>query len=1160
MARVALVPSLARLAPDADRQVSWSMPRSSPLSRRIRLSRLFAVALLTLGAAGAQTLTVTPQELTFNVIIGGGNPPPQSVQVTADTPGRSFSVAKSPSPISSAWLTFSPSTGVTPGMVTFSVNASLVFNTGSQTVDVVVSLPGTEAPSQVVRVRLVATGTPTGPLMQVTPGTLSFNAASGAGSLPPQQIQVRNIGSSFLDYQIGVEYQTAATGWASVTPPSGTAQGASQNSHIVGVNPTGLAPGLHRANLRITGNAPNSPQFVQLTLTIQSPPSLLVDPAQLSFSASEGGQSPPSQNITISSQAGGTINYEIASDQPWLSVNPSQGNTASGSQVHAVSVNISGLHQGNYNGNLILRPQDLPEINLAVSLSIAMPSAILTIPSRIDFSGNTRLPIRDHRVLSIVSNPLVSGRWTARVVPPSVSWLKISPAQGAIPGNLIIEVDNQGLGAATLEAQIEITQVAAAALTAKPGGAVSQAAGTAFVPVSLTLLNQDGSLDATPQLIEFSTTAGSETVLEQILYAESRGGPALNWQSEVSTDNGEDWLTVDPATGVAPTRLSVSADPAGLDAGVHHGRIRLVSGGQRVDVPVSLLVQADSSVLATDQASLYFEVQAGTATVLEKTMRVLNRGAGALSWSTHVREQSGSVQWLAVTPTSGNSGGGAENPPLITFTVRPDALSAGVQSALVEIASADTGQSNFVTVVLNVLSAGNPVTPAIDPPGLLFTATATAVTPPAQQLWLRSNQSNAVGFLAGASTFSGGNWLRVQPANGNAAAGGTPLEVTVSHAGLAAGLYRGMLSVTFGDGVVRSTPVLLTVRPAGAGCVPAATMISPLSPVQNFVAATGRATRLEAVVADDCGVGVGAAAVLAFFSNGDPALPLRDLGGGRYGATWAPRNAAAQVNIRYEMVTATSAEETVLVGTVVSTAAPRLSQQSSVNGASFARGEALAPGGIMSSFGFNLAAGNNVAAEVPLPASLGGVRLFVGGRQAPLFYAGFGQVNSQVPFETAAARRTDVIASVNGQFTVPQEISVATARPGIFALPAATGPPRAIAQNQDFSLNSPANPAARGEAVILYLTGSGEVEPGVATGEGAPGEEPLARLTLPATATIGGKQAEILFLGLTPGFVGLTQANLIVPADAPVGPDVPVVLTIDGQASNSMVIAVSLAE
>jgi uncharacterized protein (TIGR03437 family) len=674
--------------------------------------------------------------------------------------------------------------------------------------------------------------------------------------------------------------------------------------------------------------------------------------------------------------------------------------------------------------------------------------------------------------------------------------------------------------------------------------------------VSLTLVNQEGALAASPVLLDFSALEGAVTPLAQILYVESRGGPALEWQAEVSTDDASGWLSATAQSGVAPTRLVVTADPVGLDAGVHHGRIRLIAGGQRVDVPVSFLVQAPVGVLATGQTSLYFEVQAGTATVLEKTIRVLNRGSGALNWSTHIVEQSGTAQWLSVTPSSGVSEGGSDSPPLITFTVRPEVLNAGVQSALVEIASTGSGQSRFVTVAVNVTPQGGAVAPALEPSGLAFSATATGVTPAPQQVRLRSNQSGALGFLSGASTFSGGGWLQVQPANGNAAAGGATLEVSANHAGLAPGTYHGLVGITFGDGTVRSAPVILTVRPAGAGCVPASASLSPVSPMQNFVAATARAIRLEAAVVDDCGNGVAGVAVLAAFSNGDPALPLRDLGGGRYGATWAARNAASQVNIRYEMVSGASAAESTLVGTVVSTAAARLSQQASVNGASFARGEALAPGGIITTFGFNLAPASTQASTLPLPLSLAGVRLFVAGRQAPLFYADFGQINAQVPFETAAGRRADVIASVNGQFTVPQVIVVGAARPGIFALPTAAGPPRAVAQNQDFSLNGPANPAALGEAIVVYLTGAGEVDPQVPTGGGAPAEEPFARATLRATATIGGSEAEILFLGLTPGFVGLAQANMIVPLNSTLGPNVPVIISIDGQPSNVMVIAV----
>ena len=60
---------------------------------------------------------------------------------------------------------------------------------------------------------------------------------------------------------------------------------------------------------------------------------------------------------------------------------------------------------------------------------------------------------------------------------------------------------------------------------------------------------------------------------------------------------------------------------------------------------------------------------------------------------------------------------------------------------------------------------------------------------------------------------------------------------------------------------------------------------------------------------------------------------------------------------------------------------------------------------------------------------------------------------------------------------------------------------RAIVQNQDFSLNSPQNPAPRGSVITVYLTGQGAVNPPVATGQAAP-LDPLSRSTGAATARI----------------------------------------------------------
>jgi len=86
------------------------------------------------------------------------------------------------------------------------------------------------------------------------------------------------------------------------------------------------------------------------------------------------------------------------------------------------------------------------------------------------------------------------------------------------------------------------------------------------------------------------------------------------------------------------------------------------------------------------------------------------------------------------------------------------------------------------------------------------------------------------------------------------------------------------------------------------------------------------------------------------------------------------------------------------------------------------------------------------------------------------------------------------------------------------------------------------------------MTGQGPVSPSVATGAAAP-SSPLSNATAPASATIGGQNAPIKFLGLAPGWVGLLQANIQVP-NLSFG-DYPLIVTIGGVASTSALVTVS---
>jgi uncharacterized protein (TIGR03437 family) len=129
--------------------------------------------------------------------------------------------------------------------------------------------------------------------------------------------------------------------------------------------------------------------------------------------------------------------------------------------------------------------------------------------------------------------------------------------------------------------------------------------------------------------------------------------------------------------------------------------------------------------------------------------------------------------------------------------------------------------------------------------------------------------------------------------------------------------------------------------------------------------------------------------------------------------------------------------------------------------------------------------------------------------------------------------------------------NVAAASPGIFT----AGDTAIITHGSDGSLVTAASPAARGEILVLYGTGFGPVSNTPPTGSPSP-SGPLAMSTGLTIITIGNQSATALFSGLAPDFIGLYQLNLQVPANAPVGDNVPLQIITGGQLSNTVTLAI----
>jgi len=295
---------------------------------------------------------------------------------------------------------------------------------------------------------------------------------------------------------------------------------------------------------------------------------------------------------------------------------------------------------------------------------------------------------------------------------------------------------------------------------------------------------------------------------------------------------------------------------------------------------------------------------------------------------------------------------------------------------------------------------------------------------------------------------------------------------------------------------------------------------------------------------------------VAGFSSGEPPVTLSSVRNGVYSGTWRPASAGPQVVVTLRVRQGPlSAAELLVQGRVDEGAkVPAVFPGGVVSAASYTAGEALAPGSIISVFGVNLASTAAGASSLPLPKALAGATLQVGGYEVPLFYSSDGQINAQLPFELPPNSRPQLIVKGADFVTVPETITVAAARPGIFTT-TQDGKGQGVIMDKDNRLVDTSNPAAAGDIVVIYCTGLGPTSPAVRSGEAAPAS-PLARVLTPVTVTIGGQPATVQYAGLTPGFVGLYQVNVQIPGGIAPGASVPLVITQDGVPSNTVTLAV----
>ncbi len=493
---------------------------------------------VTLTVTSTAQLLVSPPSLTFDSQLGAPPAEPQYLYVTSTGNGIRFT----PSVTGPTWITVANASFVTPAGVAVNVNPPA--GTAAGTYNAVVTMTDANnvaSPvSAQVTVRVLAAN-----YLSLSRSVVSFVYTVG-GTIPTQMVSVTSSNGS-------VRFQAAASStWLTAFQDSAYTPA----TLAISVVPKNLNPGTYHDTINVTSDeVSNSPQKIDVTLTISSDPTLTAAPFGLMFSYQIGAAAPPVQMAVISTRGDAqefTLSSQTSSGGKWLIV------AGGGSTPAAVAAAIDTSFltaPGTFTGNLIITPKSssMPPLQVPVVVNVSAGPNLVIDGHMVAFQYQTGGPAPATQTLAV-------GTTTGNMgVQPSVrtadgsGWLKVTPDFVSAPGNLTIAADPSGLPPGYYLGLIALY-------------GVSQEDLIYYVPVTLQV--SDGPILTVPsQYLIFRSDMGGPMTPAQMVTVRSTGAPA-NIQA---TPSSAGWMRLNPATAVGGVDLAVQATPEGMGAGYYMG-------------------------------------------------------------------------------------------------------------------------------------------------------------------------------------------------------------------------------------------------------------------------------------------------------------------------------------------------------------------------------------------------------------------------------------------------------------------------------------------------------------------------------------------------------------------------------------------------------------
>ena len=1103
------------------------------------LLSLATAALTFTSIATAQSITVTPQQLNFNVQTGVSNSASQVVTVAPNST-TSNSIAFIVNTQTSPWLLVQGTTGgiinnIPPTGVALSVSVNTqglapgqTYN-GSFTVQLV-STPGSPV---TVNVNLIVGGAST---LSASPSTLFFTAVQGAQiATPGSQNVTLSSTSGNLAFTLTSQTQNGGN-WLSVNSTGGIV-GSSSGTFSVSAVPSGLAPGTYTGTITAASNPAGNLTQIPVTLTVNATSVLSVSPTSLgAFLYQTGGALPATQSLSLSTN-GGTIPFTVGVTPaaPWLVVNP-LGGTASGTPTAiTLTATPTGLTPGTYSTSLNITPLNgAPLPAIPVTLVVSNNPLLQANPAQVTFTSAFAGPGPADQILNVTS---VGGQ-VPFFVSTDVTWLTATSSSIASPAQVTLHVNPTGLTVGSLTGK----------LTLRPTNGDNY---SIIIPVTYTITNPI-QVVAVPASLLFSFQTNQSAPPSQALQIRGTGQPVPVSVTTTTTSCGTTWLTATTSQVTTPVTITVSAATAGMIPGICSGAISVSYLGSTAPLVVPVTV----AVSAAAELSISIPVGFGSETVQQSAA-----GTGAIARTISLTSTDPATQvafiasgttntaggWLAVGPGFGST------PTNLVVSILPGGLAPGTYTGQVSISSpslptALPGQ----TFVLPVTVTVNPsITVGVAPPALSFTQTQGAAVPKTQSLTLTSAGGTA-SYTATISQITGGDWLDVNPSSGNAN-GDVTVGVKPNFLPANTTAYTAQIVLAFQNSATPpiTVPVsLMVIAPLNLTLSPSSLsfnyQIGNLNPTPQKLAVSSTTPVLFTVTSTSSPAGW-------LVVDANSATTPRDLN-----ISINPQGLAVGAYNGSISITTPGSAAPVVANVTLNVAAASAPQLGAIINAASSQAGSIAPGELITIKGTTLGPVSptngglfTVNSTGGVDSRLQGVRVIFDNIPGTPIFVSATQINVNAPWEIAGRITVNVTVEYNGVTSTPVGLRVDNTSPAIFTLNT-TGSGQAAVLNQDGSVNGALSatlrPATPNSVIAVYMTGAGQTSPVGITGSVSPSNQ-LLRITAPVTATIGGQNANVEFIGAAPGLItGVFQVNLRTPVGI-VGNTLPLSISINGVAT-----------